>query len=75
MGSTDATRAKRVAGGARASDAWPAAVARARFQTGWAVALTDKQASAKFEFPRFSIFHILKSKTEIFVMSKIGETF
>jgi hypothetical protein len=58
-----------------ASSAWPAAVTRARFQTGWPVALTDKRASAKFEFPRFSIFHILKSKTEVFVMSKIGETF
>jgi hypothetical protein len=67
--------AERVAGGAQASGAWPVAVARARFQTRWPVALTDKRASAKFEFPRFSIFHILKSKTEVFVMSKIGELF
>jgi hypothetical protein len=64
-----------MADGARASGAWPAAVARAGFQTGWPVALTDKRALAKFEFPRFSIFHILKSKTEVFMMYKIGETF
>jgi hypothetical protein len=64
-----------MAGGARASGAWPTAVARARFHTGWPVALTDKRASAKFKFPRFSIFHILKSKTKVFVMFKIGETF